>query len=214
MSVQALRPRRPLPAFGKARPQTGQLGPCSPRTPGAWLPTQDSFIFSIVRPDARHSHRERAAKGRAVKLEVRDLRRAAWENTYRWRPFEPNQMFNPDWWDRPRYNHRDPHCIAVFLDGTEVARVELDHHFRGSRHAGAPRLGDLALEIQFIEVAASHRRRGIGSEVVRLLVERYPHRRLLAMSEDADGFWESLGWGRYDHRQGPQWYRPLFVAPE
>jgi hypothetical protein len=33
------------------------------------------------------------------------------------------------------------------------------------------------------------------------------------MSEEADDFWASLGWDRYDHREGPTRYRPLFVAP-
>lgn len=148
-----------------------------------------------------------------MNLELRDVRRAAGDDKYVWTPFEPNQEFNPDWWDRPPYLDDNPHYVGAFLDGVEVARVQLDHDFRGSKHVGAPKLGDRAMEIQFIEVAESHRRQRVGAEVVRLLVEGYPDNRLLAMSEDADEFWAALGWDRYDHRDGPHRYRPLFVAP-
>jgi ribosomal protein S18 acetylase RimI-like enzyme len=148
-----------------------------------------------------------------VRLELRDLRRGPGDDKYVWLPFEVNDNFNPDWWDRVPYLEDDPHYVQVLLDGVEVGRVELDHGFRGSKHLGAPKLGDKALEIQFIEVAESCRGQGIGAEVVRLLVERHHDRRFLAMSEDADDFWASLGWDRYDHRDGPQRYRPLFVAP-
>ena len=91
--------------------------------------------------------------------------------------------------------------------------MELDHNFAGSKHVGSPDMGTRALEIQFIEVARSHRRTGIGAEVVRRLVEAHPERRFLALSEDADQFWATLGWDRYDHPDGPDWYRPLFVHP-
>ena len=148
-----------------------------------------------------------------MNLELRDVRRAPGDDKYLWTPFELSDDFTPDWWDRVPYLDDDPHYVQVLHDGAEVARVELDHDFRGSAHVGAPRLGDQALEIQFLEVADPHRGQGIGTEVVRLLVEQYPSHRLLAMSEDADGFWSSLGSDRYDHRDGPQRYRPLFVAP-
>lgn len=111
------------------------------------------------------------------------------------------------------YLDDEPHYVQVRLNGIEVAPVGLDHGFRGSVHVGAPTLGTSALEIQFIEVAESYRCRGIGAEVVRLLIERHPDRRFLAMSEDADKFWAAIGWDRYDHGDGPQRYRPLFVQP-
>lgn len=148
-----------------------------------------------------------------MNLELRDVRRSPGADKYLWTPFELSDDFAPDWWDRVPYLDDDPHYVQVLRDGVEVARVELDHDLRGSAHVRAPRLGDQALEIQFLEVADPHRGQGIGTEVVRLLVEQYPDHRLLAMSEDADGFWSSLGWDRHDHRDGPQRYRPLFVAP-
>ena len=148
-----------------------------------------------------------------MNLVLRDLRRGPGDDKYVWMPFEVNDQFNGEWWDRVPYLDDDPHYVQVLLDGVEVARVELDHGFRGSEHVDAPKLGASALEIQFIEVAVSQRRQGIGAEVVRLLVERHSDHRLLAMSEDADDFWASLGWRRYDHPDGPHQYRPLFVAP-
>ena len=80
------------------------------------------------------------------------------------------------------------------------------------------RMPDLAederLEIQLIEVATTAARRGIGTEVVQGLAERHRGRRLFAYSEEADEFWASLRWDRFDHRDGqPQFYRALFIQP-
>ena len=148
-----------------------------------------------------------------MELEIREIRRRSDDSRFLWTPFEPNDQFNGDWWDRPPYMTDDPLYIEVLLDGVEVARVELDEGFRGSKHVGAPTLGHLALEIQFIEVAESHRRQGIGAEVVARLAAAYSGRRLLALSEGADDFWASLDWVRYDYSDGPMNYRPLFIQP-
>ncbi|SHG13316.1 hypothetical protein SAMN05443575_1462 [Jatrophihabitans endophyticus] len=141
------------------------------------------------------------------------LRRGASDDKYSWTPFAPNDEFNGDWWDSPPYLFDDPHFVRADGDGVEVARIELDHDFRGSKHVGAPDLGDAALEIQFMEVAKSYRRKGIGAAVIAILAEQYPDRRLLALSEEADGFWASLGWDRFDFSDGPHHYRPLFIQP-
>lgn len=146
-------------------------------------------------------------------LQLRDILRGPNDDKYAWTPFAPGDQFTPDWWDRVPYMDDNPHYVGVWLDDVNVARVELDHEFRGSAHIGAPKLGDRALEIQFIEVAESYRGQGIGTETIRLLVAHHPGRRFVALSEDADDFWASLGWDRYDHREGPTRYRPLFVAP-
>jgi GNAT superfamily N-acetyltransferase len=148
-----------------------------------------------------------------VDLWLVELRRASRDDRYVCMPFEPNDQFNGGWWDRTPYLDDDPHYIDVLLDGVEVARVELDHDFRDSMHVGAPELGASALEIQFIEVVASHRRQGIGAEVVRRIASDNPNRRLLALSEEADEFWASLGWERYDYGSAPHQYRPLFISP-
>jgi GNAT superfamily N-acetyltransferase len=148
-----------------------------------------------------------------MNLELHDIRRSPDDDRYVWAPFELSDQFNGDWWDSPPYLTDDPHFVVARAQGIEVARVELDHDFRGSLHVGAPDLGASALEIQFVEVAASHRRQGIGAEVVHRLAAAYPDRRLLAMSEGADEFWASLRWERYDYWDGPIQYRPLFIRP-
>jgi ribosomal protein S18 acetylase RimI-like enzyme len=51
----------------------------------------------------------------------------------------------------------------------------------------------MALEIQFIEVSRSFRRRRIGTQVISHLAESHPDRRPVAFSEQADEFWSSLG---------------------
>jgi hypothetical protein len=56
-------------------------------------------------------------------------------------------------------------------------------------------------------------RRGIGTQVVRGLAELHRGRRLFAYSENADEFWASLGGDRFDHRDGPQFHRALFIQP-
>ena len=68
-----------------------------------------------------------------------------------------------------------------------------------------------ALEIQFIEVSKDFRREGIGTLIVRQLEAHHRDRTLVAFSEAADDFWESLGWRRYDHPTEARFYRPLFV---
>ncbi|MCZ7374898.1 GNAT family N-acetyltransferase [Micromonospora sp. WMMC250] len=127
-------------------------------------------------------------------------------------PFEDNEEFNPHWWKRFSYLTGSYTLFEVRTGGVEVARIELDSNVATDEYIGAPELGDVALEIQFIEVASSWRGRGIGSRVVQLLEENYRGRRLVAFSENADGFWASLGWDRYDHREGWPHYRPLFVS--
>ena len=80
-------------------------------------------------------------------------------------------------------------------------------------YANVPVIGTERLEIQLIEVAAGVRGRGIGTCVVHGLAQMHPDRRLIAYSEDADTFWDSLGWDRFDHPEGPKFHRPLFVQP-
>lgn len=90
-------------------------------------------------------------------------------------------------------------------DGSEVARVELDDPGGvNPQYLGVPKLGPERLEIQFFEVDTSARGRGVGTRAVRALEDRHPERRLFAYSEESNGFWTSLGWERFDHRDGEQ----------
>lgn len=146
-----------------------------------------------------------------VELELVDLCRGG-ANRYSWRPpFDGALAYeNEHWWDRPIYH--DPWYVQVLENATEVARAELDDPGGiNPEYVGVPELGPERLEIQFIEVAAAARGRGIGTRVVRALEERHGDRRLFAYSEQAHGFWASLGWDRFDHPDGEQFHRPLFI---
>lgn len=61
------------------------------------------------------------------------------------------------------------------------------------------------VEIEFLEVAASWRGRGIGRGVVGRLAKHYESEgecRLVAFSEGADAFWSSLGGSGTTMRKG------------
>ncbi len=112
-----------------------------------------------------------------------------------------------DWWNTRR-GFRNPWYVQVLRGGVEVARVELDDPGGiNPEYAGVPELGPERLEIQKFEVARGARYLGVGTAVVRALEERHAGRRLFAYS-DADGFWGSLGWDRFDH---PERGATLFI---
>lgn len=149
-----------------------------------------------------------------MSLEFVDIRRGAADKSV-WMPFESSDAYeNQHWWDSVPYYVEDPWFVQVREGGVEVARVELDEDVEFEHYAGVPVIGGERLEIQFIEVTALARGRGIGTKVVRGLVDRHPDRRLLAYSEGADEFWASLGWDRFDHPEGcPEFHRALFIEP-
>lgn len=144
-------------------------------------------------------------------LEFVDLRPAA-SNDGGWKPpFDFSVGYeHPHWWNRQLRD--EPWFVQVREHGIEVARVQFaDRGGINPNYLGAPELGDERLEIQFIEVASAARRRGIGTSVVRGLADRHPDRLLFAYSEEADGFWDFLGWKPfYDSRPGPVG-RTLFI---
>lgn len=136
-----------------------------------------------------------------------------------WLPFtyeEAGRGFTHGWWyGRPVYPNSSRRFLHAYLDGDEVARVELDERVSIDHYADVPDIEAMALEIQFIEVHAEHRLAGIGHAVVELLANQNPDRRLVAFSDGADGFWASLGWRRHLHADPDEarYYRPLFIAP-
>lgn len=146
-------------------------------------------------------------------LELHQHRRPAGTTRYEWDPYPRDTHFTDSWWHRlwelgTRYSLWSAHRA-----GQEVARLELDTEVYYDHYTGVPELGPGILEIDFFEVSSRVRGEGVGSSVVRLVAQRFPESRLLAFSEEADGFWSSLEWARYDHPAGPSSYRPLFVAP-
>lgn len=135
-----------------------------------------------------------------------------------WSPFsheEAGRGFTLAWWNRTMYPSSRSTFFRALEDGDEVARIELDDEVGIDHYAGVPHLGSTGLEVQFIEVHADHRLRGVGHAVIDCLYDRFPDRRLVAFSEGADGFWSSLDWNRYVHADPEQarFYRPLYIQP-
>ncbi len=76
-----------------------------------------------------------------VNLDLVHIRRGPSDDKYVWTPFAVNDEFNAGWWDSPPYLFDDPHYVRADSDGVEVAKIEFNHDFRGSKQVGAPKLG-------------------------------------------------------------------------
>ncbi|CPR69922.1 GNAT family N-acetyltransferase [Mycobacteroides abscessus] len=145
-------------------------------------------------------------------LRLVDLRRGPADDCW-WTPaFDETVTYeHPDWWNPHNFGTEDPWYVQVLEHGVEVARVELKEDVDIDHYANVPAVGSERLEIAFIEVATAECGRGIGTQVMRELERRHPGRRLLAYSEEADGFWASLGWEPFHHPEGD--WRTLFIQP-
>jgi GNAT superfamily N-acetyltransferase len=138
-------------------------------------------------------------------------RRFQSEDRYGWLPFTANDAFEHDhWWDHVSLFRDAFAYIEVRRGGIEVARVQLDDDLHGGDYVNLR--GQNVLQVDLIEVATPYRRQGIATDVIGLLTDEYPDHRLAALSEDADDFWASLGWRRYDNRREPM-SRPLYLQP-
>lgn len=145
-----------------------------------------------------------------VDLRREDLSDRTWQPPFDWTVRYENDV----WWDGVPYYVSNPWFVQVLQDGAEVARIELAVDAEVNRgYTDAPKIGRGRLAIQLIEVAAESRGQGIGTQTVEVLAAGHPHNRSIAHSEDAGRFWHSLGWDRYDHPEGAQLHRPLFVQP-
>jgi len=153
------------------------------------------------RQEAEECRRRQLARDEPVDLELRD----------RMAPYTQHDGFNPDWW-KPRIGNNYRH-LQVRRDGVEVARVMLDEVVHIDYYVGTPPLGARALQIELIEVSSKRRRAGIGRQVVHRLAQLYPDRRLVAFSEGADEFWESLEWRRHERREDAERCQSLFIQP-
>lgn len=125
-------------------------------------------------------------------------------------PFLRDGRFHARWWDRwpPA---KSAQFYGVALGGVEVARIQLLPAPFPEEYSGVPPFGWEMLKLHLLEVRADRRCEGLGTRVVEGLREAFPDRRFLAFSE-ADGFWDSVGWDRFEHPDGRS--QSLFIQPE
>ena len=128
------------------------------------------------------------------------------------KPFEETPEFNPGWWSGICRSGKYVFFVA-HVGTVEVARVELDlAKMIGSTYPTVVNPGEGFVEIMFFEVATRLQRQGIGRAVVAALADRFPGRRFAAFSEEADEFWQSLGWSRHENEEGTRLFRALYVS--
>lgn len=127
--------------------------------------------------------------------------------------FADSPDFEPRWWSKiVRGSERSVRHFSAMVWDQEVARIELVEKDRlNPDFIDVPSSSNGFLEISFFEVATPVRRRGLGTESIGAVAEAFTGRSLAAYSEDADGFWASLGWDRFEHGEDPQLFRPLYV---
>jgi hypothetical protein len=125
--------------------------------------------------------------------------------------------FRAGWWEHYFHNtrnrHHRPYCFADHT-GAEAARALLRESAGFSDLEGAGvSLPSRAVAVDFIEVREDlyHPRRGVGTQVVRLIEAICPDETLFAFSEGADDFWRSTGWELIPRADGDRRSRSLFV---
>ncbi len=145
-------------------------------------------------------------------IALMDLRRGD-ADRYGWLPsFDGNAEYDTLPWDDDMWRQDDPWFVQVLDNGVEIARIEfVDPGNSIAGYPNAPVLGPERLLVHRFEVAVSARGHGVATRTLRALAQRHPDRRLFAYSAEADGFWGSLGWERFDRPDPIQW--PVFIQP-
>jgi GNAT superfamily N-acetyltransferase len=130
-------------------------------------------------------------------------------------PFEECEGFTAAWWAEVPFTYENGRIeLLLFRSaGVEVARAQIEFDKAPGPMYDVPALAARYVELVFLEVSESHRRRGIGKRAVEAIMDRYPGVGLLAYSEEADVFWDMLGWQRFMHGEEPIRHRPLYVRP-
>lgn len=136
---------------------------------------------------------------------------------YPWQPFPPTPGYRADWWTGVRTPANRNIYLSALAGEAEVARIELDPVTHLSSYRDIPPITKTPLRIQFIEVSLRLRHRGVGRSVIDLLTSRYRSNSFVALaSDDAVGFWESLGWTRHLHFEDSDTrplHWPLYLQP-
>lgn len=132
-------------------------------------------------------------------------------------PFERSADFREGWWDNvPRaYDNGDMEFLSFRIADSEVARARISLNKQPGSDYGVPWLASGYAELERLEVASRYRqpRTGIGTRAIQAVIDRHRDVGLLAYSEGADGFWDTLGWHRFEHPDGMPSGRPLYVRP-
>lgn len=98
------------------------------------------------------------------------------------------------------------------LEDQEVARTHVQDGSTVKREYAALSQTDRdILEVVLFKVRAEWQGEGIGRAAVRQLQDLYRDAVLIAFSENADEFWNHIGWQRIPRRDKSASYRPLFV---
>lgn len=124
-------------------------------------------------------------------------------------PFADSEDFDSDWWGDHTVVYLGSEDDLLYRaddsTGREVARIlVIQEDMPIANSYGVPDMPDGYLEIKFFEVAASARRRGVGSRAAQLLRQEFPDQPLVAFSEGGDNFWSTLpGWNRFENRESP-----------
>lgn len=129
------------------------------------------------------------------------------------KPFSSSDDFTDGWWDDAIYGFEPSQHYYSLYDGQhEVVRVEVEVQDTLADEYELPVHPGPYAVIHFFEVSEDHRRRGYGAEAVQLIDDRYEDMPLVAFSEDADLFWGSLGWSKFEHKTEPLHSRPMYVS--
>lgn len=115
-------------------------------------------------------------------------------------PFIADSGFNYSWWSDVT------EASLVFCSfstdrRTEVARARLRRRSTvGSAYGVNARSHAVATEIERLEVRVDHRNRGVGHEVVALLLAKFQGPWVaISLDETSHLFWRSLRWNKHDH---------------
>lgn len=131
-------------------------------------------------------------------------------------PYPCIENFDERWWNDD-YFIRDLGDEFDFIQlrggGEILGRAMLSDAQPGDQYVGAP-LEVWGKKIWFFEIRQDRRRRGYGTEFIRMLCKHYFGIPLFAYAtEDATGFWASLKWNRYDVIESERdSSSPLFIS--
>jgi GNAT superfamily N-acetyltransferase len=130
-----------------------------------------------------------------------------------YKPFSRDMSFEDSWWSGVAWGYDDGETefLSFQQGGVEVARAELSLDKRPNENYHVPSAGRRFVQVEFFEVSEDHRGRGFGTRAMRAVAQRYAAQCILAYSEEADQFWSSLGWMRFQNLASRN-YRPLYVS--